>query len=194
MTDRERPTRKKRAEGEGFGSTKRSDAPRQKKERPRPVPRSERVPTFSARESVMNCLARREHSQKELRDKLRLQNHAPEAIDEALSYMAEMGYQSDTRYAAFLVRYKGARQGERRLRQSLTMQKIDKETIEAALEQGESELTRAVTTLRRFEGKEPDMALRQRATRFMAGRGFGFDTIKKAWKVVFEGVDLDEFA
>lgn len=189
----ERPTSRPAASS-GFGSADRADRPKKKRERPKPVPRAERVPTFSARESVMNCLARREHSQKELRDKLRLQNHAPEAIEDAITHAAEKGYQSDTRYAGFLVRYKGARQGERRLRQALTMQKIDKETIDAALGQAEPELERAINTLRRFEGKTPDMALRQRVTRFMASRGFGFDVIRKAWKVVFEGVDIDEFA
>lgn len=156
------------------------------------VPRAERQPTCSAREAIFRCLARREHSQKELRDRLRLQNHAPEAIEEALTYMAEQGYQSDTKYAQSLVRFKGARQGERRLRQTLSHQKIDKEVIDEALEQVASEVSRAVDTLRRFENKTPDLALRQKATRYLAARGFGFDTIKKAWQVVFEGKDLDE--
>lgn len=187
MKDRNTP----RETTTGFGEKKPKDRSRSKREPRKFVPRSERVPTFTAREAVMNCLARREHSQKELRDKLRLQNHAPEAIEEALVYMSEAGYQSDARYAAFLVRYKGARQGERRLRQTLTQQKIDKDTIDEAIGQAESEVSRAVATLRRFEGKTPDMALRQRSTRFMAARGFGFDVIRKAWRVVFEGLDIE---
>lgn len=178
--------RKARASSEKRGE-------RKPKERPKPVPRAERKPTCSAREAIFRCQARREHSQKELRDRLKLQNHAPEAIEEALAYMVEHGYQSDAKYAQSRVRFKGARQGERRLRQELAHQKIDKDTIEEVLSEAPSEVSRAVDTMRRFEGKTPDQALRQKATRYLAARGFGFDTIKKAWRVVFEDADLEEF-
>jgi regulatory protein len=150
------------------------------------------VPTCSAREAMLTCLARRDHSQKELRDRLKRQGHAPEAIEEALAYGVESGYQSDARYAASMARYKGARLGERRLRHLFQHQKIDAETVTEALAGAGDEATRAVQVLRRFENKTPDAALRQRATRFMAGRGFGFDVIRKAWKVVFEGASLDD--
>jgi regulatory protein len=150
------------------------------------------VPTVSALDAVLRCLSRREHSQKELRDRLKRQGHAPEKIEEALERAVEMGYQSDERFARSLVRFKGARKGNRQLNQLLNQHRLPKEMVEEALEQGESELTRAVATMRRFEGKTPDPALRQKVTRFMVGRGFGFDVIKKAWKVVFEGVDPEE--
>lgn len=184
-------TRRERRQGAPSGA--KTGTPRPPRERKAPVPRAERKPTCSAREAIFRCLARREHSQKELRDRLRLQNHTPEAIEEALTSMAEEGYQSDTKYAQSMVRFKGARQGERRLRQTLAHQKIDKEVIDEALSQVASEVSRAVDTLRRFENKTPDQALRQKATRYLAARGFSFDTIKKAWQVVFEGKDLEEF-
>lgn len=151
------------------------------------------APRCTAREAIFRLLARREYSRKELRDRLARRNHAPEAIEEALARMAEEGYQSDERYALSLVRFKSPGRGGRRLRQDLALAGVRGDLAEQALAAAGSEVERCVAMLRRHEGKAPDAALRQRVTRWLAGRGFGFDAIGKAWKVVFEGADIDDF-
>lgn len=174
----------------GKGKGKRQERRQAKAPRDRNTPP---VPTVSAMEAILTCLARREHSQKELRDRLKRQGHAPDKIEEALERAVDMGYQSDERFARSLVRFKGARKGNRQVSQLLNQHRLSKELVADAMEQGESELVRAVNTLRgRYENKTPDPAMRQKATNFMIRRGFGFDVIKKAWKVVFEGADIEE--
>jgi len=184
--DLSRPRKAKKARAER--------KPKERKERPRRDPRQPPEPTCSAREAVFRCLARREHSQKELRDKLKRQGHLPDAIEEALAYALESGYQSDARFAASMVRFKGVRVGERKLRMLLATQKIDKDTQDEALTQAAPEIVRAVDTLRaKFEHKVHDAKTRQKATAFMAGRGFGFGVISQAWKVVFEAKDIEDY-
>lgn len=47
----------------------------------------------------LRLLARREHSQKELRDKLSLRGFEPDESARAIEELAEQGWQSDSRYA-----------------------------------------------------------------------------------------------
>lgn len=150
-------------------------------------------PKGSARDACFRLLARREYSRKELHDLLLRRGHETAAIDEALAWLAEEGYQSDERYAVSMVRYKGRRQGGRRLRQDLARAGVGEEAATAAMAQAGSEVVRCVAVLRRHEGKTPDAAARARITRWLAGRGFDFDTIRKAWKVVFEGMEVEDF-
>ena len=162
----------------------------------RPVrkPGEKPVPRTSAREAVLTCLARREHSQKELRDKLRRQGHEAEAIEEALTYAIEAGYQSDARYAASMVRYKGGRMGERKMRLLLNQQRLAPDVVAQAMGEAAPEIQRAIDTLQgRFGSKAPTPELRKKATQFMMGRGFGYEAIRNAWKVVFESKDVEDF-
>lgn len=204
-----KPTRRRSelaAESGASAPSEYSDRPRKprkvkaakvyKERKPRPPrdPQAPRVPTISARGAIFNCLARREHSAQEIRTKLAFQGHEAEAIEQALAAAIEAGYQSDSRYAASMVRFKAGRIGERKMRMLLSVQKIDKETQDVAMEEAEPEIIRAVTTLRnKFERRAPDPKLRQKAIAFMAGRGFGFEVISQAWKVVFESKELDDY-
>ena len=50
-------------------------------------------------QQAVSLLARREHSSRELRDKLRARNFPPEAVEEALATLRKQDLQSDYRFA-----------------------------------------------------------------------------------------------
>ena len=76
-------------------------------------------------------LAKREHSQKELRDKLERYAINPDEVDVLIQELAEQHYQSDERVAK-LVLSSQIRQGKgpRRIAQTLQKKSIDQEYIE----------------------------------------------------------------
>lgn len=88
----------------------------------------------TCRQSALQLLSRRDHSEYELYQKLALKGHPAEVIDEVVKYVLELGYLSDARYAASQARqivHKGY--GEQRLRQQLKEKRVAEEVIEQAL-------------------------------------------------------------
>lgn len=146
--------------------------------------RMERQPP-SALSYVIWLLSRRDYSEKELRQKLALKEHTPEAIDAAILQAQTYGYQSDQRFAEVQTRQKANAAGDRKLRMQMKTKGVDVDVIEQALEALPDENHRAFEAMRRFRGKTPDAALHQKAFRFLAGRGFSFDSIKFAWAHTF---------
>lgn len=130
---------------------------------------------------AMRLLARREHSRAELARKL-----APHGTDEevgaALDRLSELGLLSDHRFAEAWLRSKSARFGLPRLRRDLVQRGVDPDTIDDALEGEplESEFDRAFQVWRtRFGTTASDQREWARQARFLQGRGFSTDIIRK---------------
>jgi regulatory protein len=87
------------------------------------------------RNLVLALLARREHSQYELQQKLLKRFSGSETlIQEVLGRVASDGYQSDSRYAEAYIRSRSNKgYGLQRLRQELKLRGIDSDLIENAL-------------------------------------------------------------
>lgn len=134
---------------------------------------------------VIWLLSRRDYSEKELRQKLAQKEHAPDAIDKAIQQAQAYGYQSDARFAEVQTRQKANAAGDRKLRMQMKTKGVDDATIAQALSALPDENRRAFEAMRRFRGKTPDTALQQKAFRYLAGRGFSFDSIKFAWSHTF---------
>jgi len=138
----------------------------------------------SLRERAIGCLARREHSRAELARKLAAHG-SPEEIEEVLDHMTELGLLSDARFAEAWVRGKAARFGVARLRHDLARRGVDRDTVEAALaaETGEDELARAREVWNAKFGHTPaDGREWARQARFLQGRGFAAEVIRKLLK------------
>lgn len=138
---------------------------------------------------ALRLLARREHSRGELARKL-----APHAPSEAtlvdlLDRLSERALLSDARYAEARLHSRGQRYGNQRLSQELRQQGVSAETIADALTGLEDELARCREVWSRKFGNLPgDIQERARQARFLAGRGFGRETIGK----VLKGLPDDE--
>lgn len=161
-----------------------------------------RAPAPSLKARALRHLARREHSRAELERKLR-----PYALAEAeaagaagpadvvaatasarlravLDGLAACGLLSDARAAESLLAGPGRRLGSRRLKHALQSKGLAPELVWATLEQSRTtELERARELWRRRFGQPAAQpAERARQARFLAGRGFDADIVRRVVK------------
>ncbi|HRD95582.1 MAG TPA: recombination regulator RecX [Rubrivivax sp.] len=143
--------------------------------------------SLSIKGRALRYLARREHSRAELERKLsRAVQDQPLAsaqaqIGAALDELAAQGLQSEARTAQSVLDSHGRRFGTRRLRQTLQSKGLAPELVAGMLQQAHlTELERAREVWRRRFGRPPaDAAERAHQMRFLAGRGFESDIIRR---------------
>jgi len=148
--------------------------------------------SLSVKGRALRYLAQREHSRVELERKLaRYVEDCPEAsaqaqIAAALDELAAKGLLSEARTAESVLRSQGQRYGSRRLKQTLQSKGLAPELVSATLHEARgTELERAREVWRRRFGEiAPDAAARSKQMRFLAGRGFDGDVIRKVVKDV----------
>ncbi|GCL66192.1 hypothetical protein AQPW35_52730 [Rubrivivax pictus] len=167
---------------------------------------------------ALQWLAQREHSRQELRDKLLrlLQRSAREAaraaageggaqhgpdtdadvhgdpaveVDAVLQWLEQHGHLSDARFTESRVHARQARFGNRRIQQELQQHGV---TLDADARQAlqQTELARAAEVWRRkYGGAAADAAGRVRQMRFMVGRGFSPDVVRRVIQAGGPAVD-----
>ncbi|AOS97497.1 Regulatory protein RecX [Microbulbifer aggregans] len=147
---------------------------------------SEQDPAQALFAAALELLSRREHSQRELRDKLC--GKFPEADFDALFLrLQELNYQSDRRFAEVFARSRVQRgQGPLRIRRELQQRGVSAHLIESALESLEEDWFQLAAELlqRKFrtpvnEALSRELQLKERARRqrYLAYRGFPSDAI-----------------
>ncbi|ENM5778534.1 recombination regulator RecX [Vibrio mimicus] len=138
----------------------------------------------ACRQSALQLLSRRDHSEYELQQKLALKGHQTEVIDEVVKYCLELGYLSDVRYAASQTRqmvHKGY--GEQRLRQQLKEKRVAEDVIEQVLAEQTIdwfELAKEVAHKKFKSGISLERSQYAKQVRYLQYRGFGFDQIRYA--------------
>lgn len=133
----------------------------------------------------MRALGRREHSAQQLRRKLVSRGYDEDTAAEAVGELSERGWQSDSRFAEMLIRSR-VNQGYGRMyiEGDLRVAGVPDAEATAALEAADVDWTQAAIDLHaRKYGKAPEaMAERNKQYRYLAGRGFTSDQIRKALK------------
>ncbi len=133
------------------------------------------------RQRAIRLLARREHTRAELLDKL-APHGSPAEVASVLNDLAGKGLQSDARFAESYLRSQSMRLGVARLRQALRSRGVDAALIASQMERAalpdELELTRAVWS-RKFAAPPADAREWAKQARFLQGRGFSAETIRK---------------
>ncbi len=125
-------------------------------------------------------LSRREHSRKELREKLLTYEEDKEKVEATLDEFEKKGFLSDERFAEALCRARSKRYGNFRLAIELREAGIASEIANRAIEALPSEVERAQEIWERRFGTPPENDKdRQRQIRFLANRGFSFDSIRR---------------
>ncbi len=136
---------------------------------------------LSPRRAAMDLLARREHSRRELADKLR-GRFPPDLLDAALDQLRDEGLQSDQRFAESFVRSRAQRgSGPQRIALELRQRGIPPEQVTQAMAAVEIDWHRQLRELsqRRFgTGPAPDARERARRWRFLQQRGFSVEAIR----------------
>lgn len=138
-----------------------------------------------AKTAAFTILARRIHSEKEIRDKLRKKKFPPEIIEKVVQRLYEMNLLNDSQFASALVRNKLKRtpMGKSALKLKLFQKGLAKETIDDVLRETElnsEELcTKAAERKLKTLAKEPDAQKRkQKLSQFLMRRGFDWETIR----------------
>ncbi len=138
----------------------------------------------SLHERALRCLAQREHSRAELARKLVALGSADEVSAE-LDRLVDLGLLSDTRFADAYVRAKAGRFGAARLRVELARRGVAAEQIAdaigAACPADELERARNIHH-RKFTAPPADAREWARQARFLQGRGFPTEIIRRVLK------------
>ncbi len=134
------------------------------------------------RRKAIGLLARREHSRAELARKLAADG-TEEDITTVLAELEAEGLLSDARAAAAYVRAHGARFGAARLRQDLRARGLDPEIAVEEVNELGSEIERAKAVWqKKFRTAPTDAKEWARQARFLQGRGFAGDIIRRVLK------------
>ena len=152
---------------------------------------------LSVKGRALRYLAQREHSRLELERKLsRHVEDLPDALAQdqiatALDDLAAKGLLSEARTAESVLRSQGQRYGSRRLKQTLQAKGLAPELVAQTLQQARgTELERAREVWRRRFGEPAsDPAGRAKQMRFLAGRGFEGDVIRRVVRGAGEILD-----
>ena len=141
-------------------------------------PRSAPPEANQAQPTALRLLTQREHSQRELYQKLSQRGFPREVIEHTLNTLRDEGWQSDARFAASYLRSRLARgHGALTIAAELRSRGVDAEAIEAAWQEESPDwFALAVTQRRRQFGSAALSAdERRKAYRHLTQRGFRHD-------------------
>ena len=136
------------------------------------------------RQRALEYLGKREYSYAELGQKLKShleEDESFEQITEILEDFKTRGWLSDARFTEQIVHARSHKFGSAKIANELREKGVSQDLIETAIEQvKENELDNAKEIWRKKFKKPPDSRdAWARQARFLQGRGFGFDVIKK---------------
>ena len=130
---------------------------------------------------ALNLLARREHSQYELRRKLLEKGYASDKIDSLLVILAKEGLQSDARYTEAYVRQRAtAGFGPRRIRMELQQRGVSDSLLDYYLHQKEAFWWQVLLSVwqKKYDAQQIlDAKKYAKQQRFLLQRGFEPDHI-----------------
>lgn len=152
-------------------------------------------PGRSAYDKALGLLARREHSRKELKLKLRQGGYENDEITSAIERLGEQHYQDDDRFAETLVRSRIAHgYGPLRLRVELKSHGMGEAGIRQLIEAAEVDWAEsAASLLQRRYGRAgtADYAERAKRSQFLLRRGFDAATVRRVTHAVVDEVADD---
>ena len=136
-----------------------------------------------ARHSALRLLARREHSQYELRRKLKARGYGEGLVDELLTALIDERLLSDARYAEAMVTHRASRgYGPLRICMELRDRGVAERIVDKALQEAEVDWDERLRHT--YERKYGEMAVESFKTwasraQFLKNRGFSVDAIRR---------------
>jgi regulatory protein len=164
-------------------------------------------PSPSAYQRALRRLARRDHSEAELRRALAARGHASEEIEEALGRLRTQGYVNDETFAERFARSRLAHygQGRARIRQGLRQRGVPGESMEAGLRAALEDVSEDEVldqAARRYWRQHPRVDPARRLPRlwaFLLRRGFAPGHVRRRlgalwprWSDALEGLEPAE--
>ena len=140
----------------------------------------------SLRGIALDFLARREHSQQELRQKLNARNDDAEAVEAMLLQLGDERLQSDERFTESYVNHRfNAGIGPLKIRYELRQKGVDDLLVDSFLEPlaDEWEQLMRLQRVRKFGEILPDdYAARMKQARFLQNRGFSPESVMRLFR------------
>jgi regulatory protein len=140
----------------------------------------------SVRRIGMDFLARREHSEQELRRKLNARADDVDEVEAVLQQLKDEGLQSDERFTEAYVHHRvNAGIGPHKIRYELRQKGIDESLVDAILESMDEQWESMMRRLReRKYGEEipSDYAQRMKQARFLQNRGFSPESVMRLFR------------
>lgn len=142
------------------------------------------MPEHNAKNYALWLLGAREHSTKELQQKLSRKGYEAEIIDQTLHYLTDLNYLNDQRFAEAFSRSKAAKPlGKQRIMNELRMKGIGDKQAKLALASLDVDWFELALELKRRKfglTAERDYKIKAKQTRYLVYRGFSFDEVKYA--------------
>ena len=150
----------------------------------------------SPMDAALDYLSDRARTVREVEEKLDSLNYGEYEVNQVISRLIELKYLDDEKYAADFIATRLATKpiSRKKLWTQLYAHKLSKDVINAALEavtpETEQENALAVAQFASLEEHER----KQRVTRRLMGRGFGYDAAKCALETIFDNADDVDFS
>lgn len=141
----------------------------------------------------LNAIEKSMKTRKMLRDYLREKGYPKPCIDRACEKLEEYGYINDESFCEnFILSYK-SQKSRRKLKYDLLAKGVNEEIVEAKLsemldDEGEEEKCLKIAS-KYLNNKQFDLKTKQKFYNHMAGKGYEFALISKAWEVITNGRD-----
>lgn len=147
-----------------------------------------------AKSVALRFLARRQRTEKEIRDKLREREFADEEIQKTIENLRELGFLNDEEFARSYIRHQLTLRpkGKLVLKQKLLMLGIQRELVDAAVNEAFQETDQtdvALQAAQKFikkstKGKDDPRKSRQKLAAFLTRRGFTWDIVSSVTKTI----------
>lgn len=151
-----------------------------------------------AREKALRFLGNRPRSEWEVRQNLRKAGYGDAAIDRVLERLRGVALVDDAAFARYWIenRTQFRPKGEVALRQELRRKGVDREVIDAVLEEGghaddQAALQAALAKADRYR-QLPRPEFAQKLGAYLARRGFDYETVREAVQAAWQAVRADE--
>ncbi len=132
---------------------------------------------------AMHLLEKMDYTEFQIRQKLKSGGYPEETVEEVIAFLSEHRYLDDDRYLENYLDAYGNRMSRMQLRQKLRQKGLEGDKVDLALENmegaDESALIRELMRKRRYDPAEADEKARQKMMRYLLGRGFSYEEIRK---------------
>ncbi|TDP01057.1 regulatory protein RecX [Marinomonas balearica] len=137
-------------------------------------------------DNAMLILSQRDHSIKEIKEKLAKKEADSELIDAVIALLLEYNYLNDRRFAQIYIRSKASRlYGQFRIRQELKQKGVTQEDIAIAFDEEPVDWYENAKSLRhrKFGTLVPsDFKAKSKQMRYLQSHGFSFDEINYSFE------------
>lgn len=144
------------------------------------------TPPRTARNVALGLLSRREHSEHELRQKLKLREFLPEEIDPAIVRLIADSLLSDQRFTESYVRHRmSAGVGPLKIRFELRKRGVEDELSDDYLDLHDARWDELMLQqrMRKFGAEIPaDFSKRMKQARFLQNRGFSPESVMRLFR------------